>query len=123
MIFKTRKIVKPGDLNPRGTLFGGQLLKWLDEEAAVFVICQLETDKIVTKLVSEINFVAPGNLGDVIEFGIEAVHLGKTSITIRCVVQNKNTKSEILTVDKMVFVCVDKDGKPFPHGITEIKES
>lgn len=123
MIFKTRKIVKPGDLNPRGTLFGGQLLKWLDEEAAVFVICQLETDKIVTKLVSEINFVAPGNLGDVIEFGIEAVHLGKTSITIRCVVQNKNTKNEILTVDKMVFVCVDKDGKPFTHGITEIKES
>lgn len=29
MIFKQRKIVKPEDLNPRGTLFGGQCLKWI----------------------------------------------------------------------------------------------
>jgi len=27
-------LIKPGDLNARGTLFGGQVLKWIDEEAA-----------------------------------------------------------------------------------------
>ena len=35
MNFHTRKWVKPEDLNPNGTLFGGSLLRWIDEEAAV----------------------------------------------------------------------------------------
>ena len=30
MKFKTRKLVTPADLNPRGTLHGGQLLKWIE---------------------------------------------------------------------------------------------
>jgi hypothetical protein len=32
MNFHTRKWVKPEDLNPNGTLFGGSLLRWIDEE-------------------------------------------------------------------------------------------
>jgi hypothetical protein len=34
MRFHTRKWIKPEDLNPNGTLFGGQLLAWIDEELA-----------------------------------------------------------------------------------------
>lgn len=122
MIFRTRKIIKPEDLNPRGTLFGGQLLKWVDEEAAIFAICQLETNQIVTKLISEIDFVSPAFQGDIIEIGVEVANLGKSSLTLKCVVQNKTTKKEILKVDKMVFVCVNEEGKSVPHGITQIKE-
>jgi acyl-CoA hydrolase len=118
MLFKTRKLIKPEDLNARGTLFGGQLLKWVDEEAAIFAICQLETTSIVTKLMSEINFIAPAFQGDIIEIGLEVVKLGKTSITLRCVVQNKNTKNTIIIVEEIVFVCVGEDGKSKPHGIT-----
>lgn len=33
--FRTRKWVRPEDLNANGTLFGGSLLKWIDEEAAI----------------------------------------------------------------------------------------
>jgi len=33
MQFYSRKWVKPEDLNPRGSLFGGRLLSWIDEEA------------------------------------------------------------------------------------------
>jgi hypothetical protein len=29
MRFHTRKWIKPEDLNPNGTLFGGQLLAWM----------------------------------------------------------------------------------------------
>ena len=35
MKFLTRKLVTPADLNPRGTLHGGQLLKWIDEVSQV----------------------------------------------------------------------------------------
>ena len=42
MKFRTRKLIKPEDLNARGTLFGGQMLKWIDEEASIFTNCQLK---------------------------------------------------------------------------------
>ena len=48
MRFHTRKWVKPEDLNPNGTLFGGRLLAWIDEEAALYTVIQLENSKIVT---------------------------------------------------------------------------
>ena len=49
MNFHTRKWVKPEDLNANGTLFGGSLLKWIDEEAAIYAMCQLDNKRVVTK--------------------------------------------------------------------------
>ena len=37
MKYHTRKWVKPEDLNPNHTLFGGRLLEWIDEEAEIFM--------------------------------------------------------------------------------------
>lgn len=120
MNFHTRKWVKPEDLNPNGTLFGGGLLKWVDEEAAIYAICQLDNKRIVTKYLSEINFVSSAKLGDIIEMGIVATHFGTTSITLTCEVRNKINREKILTIDKMVFVNLDEEGKPKHHFKTEI---
>lgn len=117
MEFRTRKLIRPEDLNPRGTLFGGRVLLWVDEEAAIFAMCQLKTKNVVTKIISEINFVSPASRGDVIEIGVETVKFGTTSIILRAVVRNKDTEETILNIEKMVFVCVDEDGNPKPHGI------
>jgi len=121
MNFYTRKLIKPEDLNPRGTLFGGRLLQWIDEEAAVYAMCQLDTKNIVTKLISEINFISPAYQGDVIKIGVEPTNFGRTSITLKVIVVNKDTDNIIVQIDKMVFVSLDKEGKPFPHGKTEQK--
>ena len=67
MLFRTRKLVRPVDLNAGGSLFGGQLLKWIDEEAAIFAMCQLDNQRVTTKFLSEIDFVSPARTGDVIE--------------------------------------------------------
>lgn len=120
MNFHTRKWVKPEDLNPNGTLFGGSLLKWIDEEAAIYAIVQLENQRCVTKYISEINFVSSARQGDIIELGMEAVNFGRTSLTLRCEVRNKLTHKTILAIDKMVFVSLDENGNPQPHGKTEI---
>ncbi len=117
MNFRTRKLIKYEDLNARGTLFGGQVLKWIDEEASIFCICQLVNRSIVTKAMSEVNFISSAKLGDVVEIGCELVKFGTTSVTITCEVRNKDTKKTIIRVDKIVFVVVDKDGKPTPHGM------
>jgi acyl-CoA thioesterase YciA len=116
MEYHSRRLVKPQDLNPRGTLFGGTLLAWLDEEAAIFTKCQLGTNLVVTKLISEINFLSPAFQGDVVTIGFEVVRLGTTSITLKCVAINQDTDKEIVTIDKFVFVSVDENGVPKPHG-------
>ena len=114
MIYRTRKIVKHEDLNPRGSLFGGQLLKWIDEEASIFAICQIGDRMVVTKAMSKIYFKTSPKIGDLIEIGMDLVRLGNTSITFKCNVRNKITKEDIITVDEIVFVRVDENGKPKP---------
>ena len=104
MQFLSRKWVKPEDLNAYNTLFGGRLLAWIDEEAAIYSKCQLKSKNVVTKYVSEINFLSSAAHGDVVEIGMETVALGTTSITLRCIARNKMTKEEIISIDKIVFV-------------------
>ncbi len=121
MRFNTRKWVKPEDLNPNGTLFGGQLLAWIDEEAALYTIIQLENSKIVTKFMSEINFMSSAKKGDIIEIGMEVTKFGKSSITMKCEARNKMTRETILTVDNIIMVNLGEDGKPKPHGKTKVE--
>jgi acyl-CoA thioesterase YciA len=118
--FHTRKWVKPEDLNPNHTLFGGRLLQWIDEEAVIYAIVQLENQHVVTKYISEINFISAPKQGDIIELGIVATHFGRTSLTLRCEVRNKLNHQPILTIEKLVFVNLGLDGVPAPHGKTRI---
>lgn len=121
MRFHTRKWVKPEDLNPNGTLFGGRLLAWIDEEAALYAVVQLENQRVVTKFMSEINFNSKAEQGDIIEIGIEVKKFGKSSITLNCVVRNMMTRETIITVDNIIMVNLDENGKPQPHGKTEVE--
>lgn len=118
MKFYSRKWIKPEDLNPHKTLFGGRLLEWIDEEAAIYSMCQLEEKSLVTKFISEINFISSARYGDVLEIGFETISLGNSSITMSCIARNKNTKETILSIEKIVFVLLDENGKPKPHGKT-----
>lgn len=121
MRFHTRKWVKPEDLNPNGTLFGGRLLEWIDEEAALYSIIQLENPRTVTKFMSEINFMASAKKGDIIEIGIEVVSFGRTSLSLSCEVRNKMTRETIITIDRITMVSLGEDGHPVPHGKTKIE--
>ena len=121
MKFHTRKWVKPEDLNPNESLFGGKLLAWIDEEAALYTIIQLENPKVVTKHISEINFMSSAKQGDIIELGLEVIKFGKTSITLKCEARNKMTQETILTIDEITMVNLGNDNRPIPHGKTEIE--
>ncbi|NKX51915.1 acyl-CoA thioesterase, partial [Arthrobacter deserti] len=41
-------------------------------------------------------------------------------LTMRAEVRNMITRRSILTIEKIVFVNLDEEGKPAPHGYTEI---
>lgn len=121
MRFHTRKWVKPEDLNPNGTLFGGKLLAWIDEELALYSIIQLENSRIVTKHMSEINFRSSAKQGDIVEIGIDAVRFGRSSLTLRCEARNIMTRETIITIDAITMVSLGSDGKPKAHGKTQIE--
>jgi acyl-CoA hydrolase len=119
MQFLSRRLILPSDLNYANSLFGGRALAWIDEEAAIYAICQLETNCLVTKHIGAINFESPAQQGDVVEFGLSTKAVGRTSITVTCMMRNKATKKSICLADDIVFVKVDPTSKlPVAHGKT-----
>ena len=115
MKFYTRKMVAAKDLNSNGSLFGGRLLAWIDEEAFIFSACQVKDDSVVTRYISNIEFLSTARIGDIIEIGMEVVDMGRTSITLKCLVRKKGTETILTQIDKIVFVLGGRDGKPKPH--------
>lgn len=118
MSFRTRKWVRPEDLNANNTLFGGSVLRWVDEEAAIYAILQLGNPRVVTKFMSSVEFVASACLGDLVEVGLTATRFGRTSLSMRAEVRNMVTHAPIVTVEEIVFVNLGADGRPTPHGFT-----
>ena len=121
MRFHTRKWVKPEDLNANETLFGGRALEWIDEEAALYTIIQLDNKRVVTKYMSDINFVSAARQGDIVEIGLEVVKWGRSSITLMCEVRNKMTRQTIIKIENITMVSLGEDGKPVAHGKTEVE--
>jgi acyl-CoA thioesterase YciA len=121
MRFHTRKWVKPEDLNPNHSLFGGKLLAWIDEEAALYSIVQLENPRVVTKHMSEINFISSAKQGDIIEIGLDAVKFGNSSLILKCEVRNMMTRETIITIDSITMVSLGENGKPKAHGKTQVE--
>ena len=117
--FYSRKLIKPGDLNARNTLFGGALLRWIDEEAGIYAMAKLDSRNVVTKYMSEINFVSSAKQGDVIEIGLGLKWYGRTSISFSCEVRNLFTKETISQIENIIFVHVDAEGRPTPHNARE----
>ncbi len=111
-----QKWIRPEDLNPHGRLFGGSLLRWIDEEAAIFAHGLLKNPNVVTKYISEINFTESAQQADIITLSLSLTQVGTSSITFSVSV-TKEESVEILNIEKLVFVMLDKNGSPTPHHL------
>lgn len=118
MKFLTRKLVQPQHLNVNNTLFGGICLAWIDEEAAIFAATEMKTQRVVTRKISEVNFIAPAFQGDIVEIGTSLKKVGSTSITLEIEVRNMRTQNTIVKIDEIVFVSLDVNGIPTTHALS-----
>ena len=66
-------------------------------------------------------FVSSAHQGDIVEIGLEPTSSGKSSLTLSCEVRNKMTRETIIRIEKIIMVNLGSDGKPAPHGKTEIE--
>jgi len=121
-----RKLVMPKDLNPANRLFGGQMMSWIDEAAALYVMCFAKTKNLVTLKVSEVIFKEPVEQGDFLIFEASTKEIGTTSISVSIEVYKKDIQDKdskkLVCFCGMVFVTIDPEtGKKTPHGIKQKK--
>lgn len=117
-MYKTRQFVMSEHINHKGVLFGGRALMWLDAQSAIFAASLLNSNSVVTKYMSKIDFEASAKLGDLVEIQCWFLKTGTTSITVGCKLINVNTGKTIISVDEVVLVNIGSEGKPVPHETT-----
>ncbi len=116
-ISKNRRLVMSKDLNGANKLFGGTILAWIDEQAYIEVISLLKTQNVVTKFISEVEFISGAKVGDIVEITTKLIKAGKTSVTLKIEVFNFSNQKTIAVVNEIVMVNVDETGMPLAHNI------
>ena len=110
-------LVKPEDLNHHGTLFAGQMARWLIE-AGLILSSRLtgKPENIVCVQLNAMTFKKPVNNGDLIEIRSMISYLGSTSIMVYSQVLREPEKIPVIT-NSATFVTVNKDGRPYKHEL------
>ena len=111
-----RKLVLPEFLNDQGFLFGGNLLKWVDESAYITASLEFPGNRLVTVSLSEVNFKHPIQPGELLCFDVQLTRRGNTSVSYKIDVLGEKLAdtNEPLFVTKITFVNVGDGGEPRP---------
>ena len=117
MAYVAERLVRPEHLNGAGTIFGGTLLSWIDEVAAILAIKKMKSQRIATVAMSEIQFRRPVRAGSLVRIHVRVVAVGRTSITLCVTADTHGSRKPVITVEKIVFVSLDEAGRPHPHGL------
>lgn len=116
-IFASRRLVMYEALNSAGRLFGGELMRWIDEAAAQVAYRIMGTKNLVTKKFGEVIFDFPGMLGDSVEIWCRVEREGRTSLTLEARVLVRGFGPETLHQichSTIVYVALDGSGRPMP---------
>jgi len=110
-----RTVMFPRDTNPLGSIFGGHILSLIDLAAGQHARL-VAPQKYVTKVMREVNFIAPVSVGDVVSFYVETLKVGKTSITMKVDVEALRGMECVETISvtsaEVVMVAVDANHNP-----------
>jgi acyl-CoA thioesterase YciA len=111
-----RVVMMPKDTNAMGNIFGGVILSHLDLAAAEHARTIAPQHLFVTKVLREVDFIAPVKVGDIVSYFTETVKEGNTSITIRVRVEAERgvgiRETIKVTEAEVVMVAVDASGHP-----------
>lgn len=112
-----RVVMMPKDTNAHGTIFGGVILSYIDQAAAVEAK-QHGASFIVTVAMREVVFHQPVYVGDLVSFYTRLVKIGRTSITVAVEViaqPAEGTGNQVkVTEAEVTFVNLDKNRRPMP---------
>lgn len=113
----TFTLVRTEHLNHNKKLFGGQLLKWVDEFAWLAAARDYSGSVLVTRAMdnSEFRFAVPN--GSILRFHVECIHEGTTSVLysvdVFADIPGESVEKLIFT-NKVTFVAIDEAGNKTP---------
>jgi acyl-CoA thioesterase YciA len=119
-------VLLPKDTNAYGTIFGGVILSHIDLASAAEAR-KTAPLRYVTRAMREVEFHEPVFVGDVVSFYTETVRVGRTSVTVRVLVEaerwrlgpatsSRTGRGEVVKVTEaeVVLVAVNDQGRPTP---------
>lgn len=119
--FTAYRWLKNEDFTAFGHHYGGNILKWAEEEAGLFAVRQLGTFNIATVGISNVTFPQPlAKREDVLRLDIHAVRFGATSLRFAIQVSAASSGDLILDIGQFTVVHLSTEGRPFPHAHTTL---
>lgn len=109
---ETTHIVLPGNTNALGTIFGGTVMQWIDEVAAVAAM-RHAAGTVVTAAVDALQFLQPIHLGDVVVLRaqVNAVFRSSMEVGVRVDVEDPKTGLRRKTTKAyLTFVALSRAG-------------
>jgi acyl-CoA thioesterase YciA len=109
-----RTVAMPADTNPAGDIFGGWIMSLMDLAAGVAAGSHAK-GRVVTAAVSNLSFIRPVKVGDVICVYTAVTRTGRSSITLGVetwVLRRGQGERVRVTAAEFVLVAVDDDGRP-----------
>ena len=105
------KYVLPEHLNHLGKLFGGQLLRWVDETAYIAARMEMPTCNFVTIGMSQVEFRQQVNVGAILRLEVKRQKLGNTSVSyVVDVTEVDDAKNRSVFSTVVTFVNIGEDG-------------
>jgi acyl-CoA thioesterase YciA len=111
-----RTIAMPADTNPAGDIFGGHIMSLMDLAAGMAARAYSD-GRVVTAAVSNLSFLQPVKVGDVVCVHTQVVRVGRTSMNLvveAWVLRHGAGARMRVTAAEFVLVAVDQDGRPRP---------
>jgi acyl-CoA thioesterase YciA len=110
-----RSVMMPRDTNSLGSIFGGHILSLIDLAAGQHAK-MVAPHNYVTKVMREVEFIAPVSVGDLVSFYTETIRIGRTSIAIRVDVEVVRGLEPVETIKvtsaEVIMVAIDKKHTP-----------
>lgn len=112
----TARLMMPTDANVLGNVFGGAIMRYMDEIAAI-VAWRHAGKNVVTASIDRMNFYAPVYVGNLLILKASVNYVGTTSmeIGVRIEAQDPSTREGNHTGScYLTYVALDEKGKPTP---------
>jgi len=107
------KLVLRGDLNQNGYLYGGNLLKWIDEYAWIAATLDYPESSLVTIALDKVTFKKSIKEGTILKFVINKTKTGNTSVQyyVEVFCSTKcHDKMDMVFSTHITFVNLDEEG-------------
>lgn len=108
------RLVLPPDTNHLNTIFGGKVLAYIDEIAALAAM-KHSNRAVVTASIDSVDFLSSAKIGDSLTIEGYVTYTGKTSmeVYVKVTAHNLITNEEALTTESyLTMVAVNEEGKP-----------